>query len=312
MGPWEIVGGLAAGGTVVLAEGVPDYPAPDRLWSMVERHRVTILGVSPTLDPCADQARRRAGAVARPEPAAHPGLDRRAVGPRDLAVAVREAAAGRLPIINITGGTEVGACLLSAFPTTPLKPCSLVGPSLGMAVDVVRRGRQSRWDPAGGRRAGLHQALAGDDAGDLGRPRALPGDLLVAMAGRLGPRRLGVDRRGRRLVPPRPQRRHAQGGRQAAGAGRGRVDPRPTRPSPSRPPSGVPHPVKGEADLVRGGPYVLASTPPTSWRRGPARRVGARARLGRSFTPARWSSRPPCQRREAPRSCDARYGRRHR
>ena len=43
---------------------------------------------------------------------------------------------GRLPIINITGGTEVGACLLSAFPTTPLKPCSLVGPSLGMAVDV--------------------------------------------------------------------------------------------------------------------------------------------------------------------------------
>ncbi|MHB1560471.1 MAG: acyl-CoA synthetase, partial [Isosphaeraceae bacterium] len=43
---------------------------------------------------------------------------------------------GRLPIINITGGTEVGACLLSAFPTTPLKPCSLVAPSLGMAVDV--------------------------------------------------------------------------------------------------------------------------------------------------------------------------------
>ena len=49
MGPWELVGALAAGGTVVLAEGVPDYPAPDRLWSMVERHGVTILGVSPTL-----------------------------------------------------------------------------------------------------------------------------------------------------------------------------------------------------------------------------------------------------------------------
>ena len=49
MGPWELVGGLAAGGTVVLAEGVPDYPAPDRLWSMVERHGITILGVSPTL-----------------------------------------------------------------------------------------------------------------------------------------------------------------------------------------------------------------------------------------------------------------------
>ena len=130
---------------------------------------------------------------------------------------------GRLPIINITGGTEVGACLLSAFPITPLKPCSLVGPSLGMAVDVYDP--DGRPLPTGRRRAGLHQALAGDDAGDLGRPRALPGDLLVAMAGRLGPRRLGLDRRGRRLVPPRPQRRHDQGGGQATGAGRGRVDP---------------------------------------------------------------------------------------
>src|SRR5271165_3990104 len=34
------------------------------------------------------------------------------------------------------GGTEVGACQLSALPITPLKPCSLAGPSLGMAVDV--------------------------------------------------------------------------------------------------------------------------------------------------------------------------------
>ena len=49
MGPWELVGGLAAGGTSSSLEGVPDYPRPDRLWSMVERHGVTILGVSPTL-----------------------------------------------------------------------------------------------------------------------------------------------------------------------------------------------------------------------------------------------------------------------
>ena len=31
MGPWELVGGLAAGGTIVLLEGAPDYPRPDRL-----------------------------------------------------------------------------------------------------------------------------------------------------------------------------------------------------------------------------------------------------------------------------------------
>jgi acetyl-CoA synthetase len=37
------------GGTFVLYDGALDYPAPDRLWSIVERHRVNVLGVSPTL-----------------------------------------------------------------------------------------------------------------------------------------------------------------------------------------------------------------------------------------------------------------------
>ena len=49
MGPWEIVGALALGATVLLFEGAPTHPGPDRLWSLVERHGVTTLGVSPTL-----------------------------------------------------------------------------------------------------------------------------------------------------------------------------------------------------------------------------------------------------------------------
>jgi acetyl-CoA synthetase len=43
---------------------------------------------------------------------------------------------GRCPVINISGGTEVGACFLSPTVAEPLSPCSLGGPSLGMAVDV--------------------------------------------------------------------------------------------------------------------------------------------------------------------------------
>ena len=49
MGPWEIVGGHAAGAAVLLYEGVPNHPRPDRLWSICERHGVTALGISPTL-----------------------------------------------------------------------------------------------------------------------------------------------------------------------------------------------------------------------------------------------------------------------
>ena len=57
MGPWEIVGTLANVGTLVLYDGAPDFPGPERLWAFVERHRVNLLGVSPTLIRASDGAR---------------------------------------------------------------------------------------------------------------------------------------------------------------------------------------------------------------------------------------------------------------
>src|SRR5437870_12303898 len=48
MGPWLIAGGLMLGATIVLYDGTPDYPTASRMWELVERHRVTHLGVSPT------------------------------------------------------------------------------------------------------------------------------------------------------------------------------------------------------------------------------------------------------------------------
>ncbi len=136
MGPWEIVGGLAAGGTIVLLEGVPDHPTPDRLWSLIERNKVTILGVSPTLI----RALMKHGT----EPVRSHDLSCLRIlastgepwDPESWRWLFHNAGGGRCPIINLSGGTEVGACLLSALPVTPLKPCSLAGPALGMAVDV--------------------------------------------------------------------------------------------------------------------------------------------------------------------------------
>ncbi|MEN3001408.1 MAG: AMP-binding protein, partial [Armatimonadota bacterium] len=49
MGPWLIMGGLILGATVFMYDGSPDHPAPDRLWEMVERHGITVLGLTPTL-----------------------------------------------------------------------------------------------------------------------------------------------------------------------------------------------------------------------------------------------------------------------
>ena len=49
---------------------------------------------------------------------------------------LENAGGGRCPVINISGGTEIVGCHLSATPLTPLRPCSLGGAALGMDVDV--------------------------------------------------------------------------------------------------------------------------------------------------------------------------------
>ena len=49
MAPWEIVGVFSLGGTLLIYDGAPDYPDPDRLWDIVDKFRVTSLGISPTL-----------------------------------------------------------------------------------------------------------------------------------------------------------------------------------------------------------------------------------------------------------------------
>jgi acetyl-CoA synthetase len=134
MGPLSVMGTHANGGTLLLYEGAPDTPSPQRVWELVERHRIAVLGVSPTLIralksagelPTADLSSLRIlGASGEP-------WDEDAY--RWLALTVCE---GKRPLINFSGGTEVGGAFLSPYPVEPLKVCSLGGPSLGMDVDV--------------------------------------------------------------------------------------------------------------------------------------------------------------------------------
>ncbi len=138
MGPWEVVGATALGATVFLYDGAPNHPGPDRLWSMIERHRITHLGVSPTLV--------RALIPAGEEPVRSHDLSSLRIlastgepwNPEPYRWFLEEVGRGDLPIINLSGGTEVGACFLSPHPISPLKSCSLRGPALGMDIAVYR------------------------------------------------------------------------------------------------------------------------------------------------------------------------------
>ena len=133
MGPWKVVGAGALGATIVFAEGAPDWP-DDRLWQLVESEQVTMLGLSPTLvralipkgEPRADLSSLRAlcttGEPWNPDP---------------YRWLFEQVGGSRTPIVNISGGTEVGACFLTTAITEPIKPVALGFPALGQDMDVV-------------------------------------------------------------------------------------------------------------------------------------------------------------------------------
>jgi acetyl-CoA synthetase len=139
MGPLSIVGTHANGGTLVLYEGSPDVPDLDRLWNLVERHRVTMLGVSPTL---IRTLRTRDTDVSRFDlSSVHTlGSTGEPWDAESYEWLARTVFGGRVPIINFSGGTEVGGSFLAPYPVEPIRSCSLGGPSLGMDVDVVDAG----------------------------------------------------------------------------------------------------------------------------------------------------------------------------
>jgi len=143
MGPWAVSGTLMLGATLVIYEGTPDYPGPDRLWALAERHHVTVMGVAPTVirslmthgdEPVKQHdlsALRILGATGEPWNSAPWHWFFETVG------------GGRLPIINYSGGTEISGGIVGCTTITPIKPCSFAGPVPGIAADVVDEQGQS-------------------------------------------------------------------------------------------------------------------------------------------------------------------------
>ncbi|QLD84231.1 AMP-binding protein [Natronomonas halophila] len=137
MGPWTLIGNHAFGGTIVMYEGAPDYPQPDRFWEMIDRHDVTQFGISPT----AIRALRKQGDE---WVEGHDLSSLRLLGstgepwdPESWMWFYENVGGGDTPIINISGGTEIMGCFLMPMPIQSLKPCTLGGPGLGMDIDIV-------------------------------------------------------------------------------------------------------------------------------------------------------------------------------
>ena len=143
MGPWTLLGNHAFGGTVVMYEGAPDHPEPDRFWRMIDDHDVTQFGISPT----AIRALRKQGDE---WVEGHDLSSLRFLGstgePWDEESWMwfyEHVGDGEVPIMNISGGTEICGCFLMPLPIQPLKPCTLGGPGIGMDIDIVNEAGES-------------------------------------------------------------------------------------------------------------------------------------------------------------------------
>ena len=143
MGPWLIAGGLMLGATIVVYDGTPDFPDASRVWSMVERHKITHLGISPTAirglmrsgeDPVKKHSRSSLFVL---------GSTGEPWNPDPWWWYFKNAGESRCPIINYSGGTEVSGGIVGCTTWTPIQPGSFIGPCPGMDADVVDERGQS-------------------------------------------------------------------------------------------------------------------------------------------------------------------------
>ncbi|MEP6849496.1 MAG: AMP-binding protein, partial [Acidobacteriota bacterium] len=163
MGPWLIYGALINGATICIYDGAPDYPTPDRMWEFCAKHKVEVLGISPTLV---------RGLAAHEESVSSPHVSKGSVENEKLPRSRKEAKKdpyerhdlsslrifastgepwnpspwwwlfekvgnSKLPIINYSGGTEISGGILMGNPLLPIKPCSFPAPCPGMDVDIL-------------------------------------------------------------------------------------------------------------------------------------------------------------------------------
>lgn len=149
MGPWLVFGSLILGATMFLYDGAPDFPAPNRLWELAEKHKINQMGVSPTLIrsliPQGEEHFKKHNSsslkcfASTGEP----------WNPDPWMWLFEKVGNKKIPIINYSGGTEISGGIVMGNPLMPLKPCAFSAPCPGMNADVVNEDGKPLRDSVG-------------------------------------------------------------------------------------------------------------------------------------------------------------------
>ena len=134
---WNVYGLLIMGASAVIYDGALDFPTSDRIWKMLSGYNATIFGISPTAV--------RLFKKNNIEPLKLFSLDKIKNIPttgepldEDSWWWLYEKVGNKkIPIMNLSGGTEIGGAMLSVFPGMKLKPSTVGMPVPGMNLDVV-------------------------------------------------------------------------------------------------------------------------------------------------------------------------------
>ncbi|MDQ2680186.1 MAG: acetate--CoA ligase [Candidatus Eremiobacteraeota bacterium] len=139
-----VYGPLANGATSVIYEGTPDFPDKDRLWSIVERYKVSILYTAPTairtFMKWGDEYPRKhdmrslrlLGSVGEP------------INPEAWMWYRDHIGGGRCPVVDTWWQTETGGIMITPLPgVTTTKPGSATLPFPGVAADIVNDAGES-------------------------------------------------------------------------------------------------------------------------------------------------------------------------
>jgi acetyl-CoA synthetase len=137
---YVVYGPLQNGATVLMYEGAPNHPAPDRFWQIIERHKVTVFYTAPTAIRAfmkwGEQYPRKyemsslrlLGSVGEP------------INPEAWMWYREVIGRERCPIVDTWWQTETGAIMISPLPgAIATKPGSATRPLPGIIADVVTR-----------------------------------------------------------------------------------------------------------------------------------------------------------------------------
>lgn len=133
---WNVYGLLIMGATAVIYDGALNFPKIDRIWKILSDYQATIFGISPTavrlfkknnVEPLKSYSLDKIKNI----PTTGEPLD------KDSWWWLFEKVGNKkIPIMNLSGGTEIGGAMLSVFPGMKLKPTTVGIPVPGMNLDV--------------------------------------------------------------------------------------------------------------------------------------------------------------------------------